>query len=161
MRIPARQGREPGSGKLGLHKGFIIDRVKQQPDITMPELARILEVERGVKVDPSNISKLLCAAGFTYKKTLLTSEQERSDVRLARLEWRVFRQPAMRKQPGRLVFVDETSVKTNMCRRRGRSLRGERLRGQTPFGKWHTQTFIAGLRCDSLVAPWVVNGCPY
>lgn len=65
---PARQGREPGSGKLGPHKGFIIDRVKQQPDITMPELSRILETTRGVKVDPSNISKLLCAAGFTYKK---------------------------------------------------------------------------------------------
>ncbi len=27
-----------------------------------------------------------------------------------------------------------------------------------PFGKWHTQTFIAGLRCDALVAPWIVNG---
>ena len=64
----------------------------------------------------------------------------------------------MRKQLGRLVFIDETCIKTNMCRLRGRSLRGERLRGQTPFGKWHTQTFIAGLRCDSLVAPWIVNG---
>lgn len=64
----------------------------------------------------------------------------------------------MRGQPGRLVFIDETSVKTNMCRLRGRSPRGQRLRGQIPFGKWHTQTFIAGLRCDGLVAPWVVNG---
>lgn len=64
----------------------------------------------------------------------------------------------MRREPGRLVFVDETSVKTNMCRLRGRSLRGERLRGDAPFGKWHTQTFIAGLRCDGIVAPWLVNG---
>lgn len=65
---PARQGREPGGGKLGPHRDFIIDRVKQKPDITMPELAAILEAERGVKVDPSNISKLLCRAGFSYKK---------------------------------------------------------------------------------------------
>ena len=64
----------------------------------------------------------------------------------------------MRREPGRLVFVDETSVKTNMCRLRGRSLRGERLKGDAPFGKWHTQTFIAGLRCDGIVAPWVVSG---
>ena len=64
----------------------------------------------------------------------------------------------MRKEPGRLVFVDETSVKTNMCRSRGRSLCGARLKADAPFGKWRTQTFIAGLRCDSLVAPWVVNG---
>lgn len=64
----------------------------------------------------------------------------------------------MRAEPGRLVFVDETSVKTNMCRLRGRAPCGERLKAQAPFGKWHTQTFIAGLRCDGLVAPWVVNG---
>ena len=65
---PARQGRPAGSGKLGPHKGFIIDRVKRQPDITMPELAVVLEATRGVKADPSNLSKLLCAAGFSYKK---------------------------------------------------------------------------------------------
>ena len=64
----------------------------------------------------------------------------------------------MRREPGRLIFVDETSVKTNMCRLRGRALCGERLKADAPFGKWHTQTFIAGLRCDGLVAPWVVNG---
>jgi transposase len=65
---PARQGREPGSGKLGPHRDFIIERVRRKPDITMPELAALLEAERGVKADPSNISKLLCRAGFTYKK---------------------------------------------------------------------------------------------
>lgn len=58
----------------------------------------------------------------------------------------------------RLIFVDETSVKTNMCRLRGRSPRGERLKGQVPFGRWSTQTFIAGLRCDGLTAPFLVDG---
>ena len=64
----------------------------------------------------------------------------------------------MRRRPGRLIFVDETSVKTNMTPLRGRSPRGERLIADAPFGKWHTQTFIAGLRCDALVAPCIVNG---
>ena len=64
----------------------------------------------------------------------------------------------MQKEPGRLVFVDETSIKTNMCRLRGRSLCGERLKAQAPFGKWETKTLICGLRCDGLVAPWVVDG---
>jgi transposase len=64
----------------------------------------------------------------------------------------------MRRQPERLVFVDETSVKTNMTPLRGRSLRGERLLADTPFGKWRTQTFIAGLRQDGLVAPWTIEG---
>ena len=30
----------------------------------------------------------------------------------------------MQAQPDRLVFIDETSVKTNLTRQRGRSLRG-------------------------------------
>jgi transposase len=64
----------------------------------------------------------------------------------------------MRRQPARLVFIDETSVKTNMTPLRGRSLKGERLMADAPFGKWRTQTFVAGLRCDQLVAPWIVEG---
>lgn len=64
----------------------------------------------------------------------------------------------MRASPGRLVFIDETSVKTNMTPPRGRSLKGKRLLADAPFGKWNTQTFIAGLRCDELVAPWVIKG---
>src|SRR3546814_12514332 len=64
----------------------------------------------------------------------------------------------MRRQPERLVFVDETSVKTNMTPLRGRSLRGARLLADAPFGKWRTQTFIAGLRQDGIVAPWTIEG---
>ena len=79
-------------------------------------------------------------------------------MKAARIEWRERRQPRMQCQPGRLVFLDETSVKTNMTPLRGRSLKGSRLAGEAPFGKWQTQTFIAGLRCDGLVAPWIVPG---
>lgn len=74
------------------------------------------------------------------------------------LGWRDYRQPLMRAQPTRLVFIDETSVKANMTPLRGRSLRGQRLLADAPFGKWHTQTFIAGLRCHELVAPWIIEG---
>ena len=64
----------------------------------------------------------------------------------------------MRAEPHRLVFVDETSVKTNMTRLRGRAPRGERLHATAPFGRWRTQTFVAGLTSDALVAPWVIEG---
>lgn len=63
----------------------------------------------------------------------------------------------MRRQPHRLVFIDETSVNTKMTRLRGRASRGQRLRAQAPFGKWGTQTFIAGLRCDGLTAPFIID----
>lgn len=63
----------------------------------------------------------------------------------------------MREQRGRLVFIDETGTTTKMTRLRGRSVAGERLKGKAPFGHWGTQTFVAGLKCDGLIAPWVVD----
>jgi transposase len=68
------------------------------------------------------------------------------------------RQPFMRERSQRLVFIDETSVKTNMTRLHGRSVIGERLFGVAPFGRWQTQTFIAGLTREALIAPWVIGG---
>jgi len=65
---PARQGRPKGSGKLGPYRDALIAKVEAQPDITMPDLAAWLEAAHGVTADPSNLSKLLCQAGFTYKK---------------------------------------------------------------------------------------------
>jgi DNA-binding HxlR family transcriptional regulator/transposase len=41
---------------------------------------------------------------------------------------------------------------------RGRSVRGERLMADAPFGRRQTQTFVAGLRCHKLVAPWIIEG---
>lgn len=63
----------------------------------------------------------------------------------------------MRRQPHRLVFLDETAVTTKMTRLRGRSRKGKRLKATAPFGRWGTQTFIAALRCDGLSAPWIIN----
>ena len=60
--------------------------------------------------------------------------------------------------PERVVFLDETSVKTNLTRIRGRALRGSRLTASAPFGSWGTQTLIAGLGPSDLIAPWVIKG---
>ena len=64
----------------------------------------------------------------------------------------------MREQPHRLVFLDETSVNTKMTRLRGRSRKGQRVHASAPFGHWKTHTFIAGLRCSALSAPWIIDG---
>ena len=58
----------------------------------------------------------------------------------------------------RLVFVDETGTSTKMVRTRGRCRRGRRLIGKAPWGHWKTTTFTAGLRCDAIVAPFVLDG---
>jgi transposase len=88
----------------------------------------------------------------------MATEREREDVRQRRTEWIERRQPRMRLSPARLVFIDETAVTTKMTRLRGRSRRGDRLMASAPFGRWGTQTFIAGLRCDALTAPWIIPG---
>jgi len=78
-------------------------------------------------------------------------------VRKARADWVALRQPRMRHEAHRLIFIDETGTTTKMTRLRGRCPRGQRLRSKAPFGHWKTQTFIAGLRHDGLAAPFVVD----
>ena len=58
----------------------------------------------------------------------------------------------------RLVFIDETWIKTNMAPLRGWGPSGQRLEASAPFGHWKTMTFIAALRCDRISAPWVIDG---
>jgi len=87
----------------------------------------------------------------------LATEQGRLDVKKARDEWKTGRQPLMRRQLHKLVFIDETSTNTKMTRLQGRCLKGERLKATAPFGHWKTQTFIAGLRCWGLTAPWIID----
>jgi transposase len=60
--------------------------------------------------------------------------------------------------PARLVFIDETCTTTSMVRLRGRCPRGERLIGYAPHGHWKTITFVAGLRHNAMVAPFVLEG---
>jgi transposase len=65
---PQRQGRPPGTGKLAPYRDFLMRRVRETPDITMPELAAELEARHGVEADPASLSRFLCKAGLTYKK---------------------------------------------------------------------------------------------
>jgi transposase len=54
--------------------------------------------------------------GLTFKKSLFVSEQDRPDVARRRARWRA-RQASV--DPKRLVFIDETWIKTNMAPLRG------------------------------------------
>ena len=58
----------------------------------------------------------------------------------------------------RLVFIDETWLKTNLTRRYGRAPLGQRLVDAVPYGHWKTTTFLAALRVGGLTAPLVVDG---
>lgn len=59
---------------------------------------------------------------------------------------------------GKLIFIDETWVKTNMTRLRGRALIGERLVDKVPHGHWKTTTLIAALDCQGVRCSMQVDG---
>ena len=56
------------------------------------------------------------------------------------------------------MFIDETAASTKMVRLNGRCPRGVRLIGHAPHGHWKTISFVAGLRNDGMVAPFVFDG---
>lgn len=85
---------------------------------------------------------------------LHASEQERPDLAAARERWRED-QPSL--DPAHLVFIDETGTSTNMARTRGRARRGCRIVGRVPHGHWKITTFVAGLRCNGVSAPFVID----
>jgi transposase len=93
--------------------------------------------------------------GSASKKTILPSEQRRRDVARKRERWRRYQG---RIDPARLVFIDETWVKTNMVRTHGWGPRGLPVRDDAPYGHWKTLTFLAALRSDRIDAPYVFDG---
>jgi len=97
-----------------------VELVEQDPDITLAELRGALINAEGVTVGVPAIFRMLKRLDFTYKKkTLVADERRKTRVRHARGEWVKHRLPAMREAPERLVFIYETSVRTNLTRLRG------------------------------------------
>jgi len=54
--------------KLDPHRVFILRRVAEKDDITMPELAAELLAASGVKADPASLSHWLIRNGLSFKK---------------------------------------------------------------------------------------------
>jgi DDE superfamily endonuclease len=147
-----------GGTPISIRIAFLLRRVAEKDDITMPELAGELEAACGMRADPASVSRGLFATAIALEKRFWpASECDRPDIRQAREEWRTERQPGMRLKPQRLVFLDETGTTTKMTRLRGCCLKGWRLRSKAPFGHWKTQTFVAGLRCGTLTASFVID----
>src|SRR4051795_13782568 len=83
------------------------------------------------------------------------AEQDRPDIARKRARWKAHQG---RIDASRLVFIDETWIKTNMAPLRGWGPCGQRLEASAPFRHWQTMTFIAALRHDRISAPWVIDG---
>jgi transposase len=89
------------------------------------------------------------------KKSLHAEEATRPDIARKRRWWDRIKK---RIEASRLVFIDETWVKTNMVPLRGWCRCGQRLKVRVPHGHWKTLTFLAALRVDRMTAPCVFDG---
>jgi transposase len=160
-----RLKRETGSlspGKIGGHKrrvlsGKVADwlrkRCRSRPFTTRGLTAEL--AARGIKTDRRAVWIFLHAEGLSFKKTVLPAEQNRPDIARKRRRWKANQH---RIAPERLVFIDETWIKTNMAPLRGWGPKGQRLAASVPHGHWKTLTFIAALRVDRVDAPFVIDG---
>lgn len=74
---------------------------------------------------------------------------------VARAAWAA---AAPRLDPARLVFLDETAVRTDLVRRYGRGRAGERVIDHAPDGRWHTATCLCALRVTGVTAPVLFDG---
>jgi transposase len=52
---------------LDAHRAYLMARIEQTPDITLPELAAEL-AGRGVRIDPSNLSRWFIRNNYSFKK---------------------------------------------------------------------------------------------
>jgi transposase len=82
---------------------------------------------------------------LSLKKTLKASEQEREDIKQQRENWQEFQ---VGVEQNKLVFLDESGVKTNMTRLYGRATKGSRCHDKTPDGRWETVTILSSIRLD-------------
>jgi transposase len=89
------------------------------------------------------------------KKTLKASEQEREDIANSRDEWRKFQGTVDAR---RLVFLDESGLKTNMTRLYGRVRNGNRCLDSVPCGRWETVTILSSIRLDGATESLVFEG---
>ena len=128
--------------------------IQEQPDRTLAELQAAL----GTSACLATIWRTVKQLGFTLKKTVRASEQDRPDVAVARTAWRRVT-PAI--DPERFVFLDESGVATDLLRRYGRSQRGLRVHDHAPHHHWQTSTFVAALQSDRTVVRQAESAAPH
>ena len=136
------------------HRNWLLELRRKENDLTLDAITERLLRTHGVEADKSMLSRFFAAEGSASKKTVRASEQDRPDVAERRDAWR----SVQKGLDGRLIFLDETWTTTAMTRRYAWADVGARAFGHAPNGHWKTTTFLAGLTCEGLIAPFVLEG---
>jgi transposase len=65
--VAPKTGKRGRRSKLEAHRDYLVRRIAEAPDITMPELAAEL-ADQGTQTDPSNLSRWFIKNGYRFKK---------------------------------------------------------------------------------------------
>ena len=134
---PSRMG-SPRTPKLAGQRSRILERIKACPAVTLAGLQDWLGV-RGVAASVASIWRFLKSCNITRKKlTPVADERDRPDAEHRRVQWKGLQGQA---DPRKLVFINETRMKTNMSPKHGWGLRGRRAHGTAPFGQGASHVF--------------------
>jgi transposase len=79
--------------KLDPHRQFLLARIEEKADITMPELSAELAAATGTKADPASVSRWLIRNGYRFKKNL-AGERARSPRHQSSARGMDYRTPA-------------------------------------------------------------------
>lgn len=85
---------------------------------------------------------------------MIATERTREDIAAERVEWEDWKTEV---DPHRLVFVDETGVRTNLAPKYGWSLRGQPCVGDAPGG-WKSCSIISAIRLSGVVESATLEG---
>ena len=130
-----------------------MDRRATRSDVarTTVEAARRTAAESEYR---SAVEPVARAGVALKKKSLYAAEQDPAESRQRRSEWR---EQASRIDPERLIFLDESSVATEMTRRYGRARRGRRVREGVPAGRWRTLSVLGAIRRSGWVGAMTIE----
>ena len=109
--------------KLDPHRRFLWARCARRTTSPCRSWRPSLAPPPASKADPASLSRWLIRNGYRFKKNAAGQRARSPRRRKARAEWMAKRQPSMRLEPHRLVFIDETGTNTKMTRLRGRCRR--------------------------------------
>ncbi len=92
---------------------------------------------------------------MSIKKTLKAKEQDRKDIQITRAKHADFQ---AQTPISKLVFLDESSAKTNMVRLYGRAKAGSRCFDSAFHGHWKTLTMLSSVRSNGETECVVFDG---
>ena len=127
---PGKMGGHRSLRVSGEHRTWLLVRVAGDPNVTLRGLARELG-ERGITVCHGTVGRFLRREDQSFKKTVFPAEQLRPKLARHRARWKAHQDKV---DQSRLVFIDETWIKTNMAPLRGWGPRRKRLIAHVPHG---------------------------